>query len=70
MTSTQFKRKEFIRAGLTARGTPRIRNQHPELSGLSGREYHTQYMRKQRETDRLSWETTNKYKHNERNNSW
>lgn len=42
-------------SGLTAVGTEPVNRRHPDLAGLAGREYHTEYMRKQRREDRAAW---------------
>lgn len=55
MTTTQQKRKAWVRAGLTTRGERRTNRQHPELAGLAAKDYHTAYMKKQRENDRSGW---------------
>lgn len=51
----QQLRMERYSAGLTATGLERKNKRHPELAGLTGSEYHTAYMRKQREEDRKAW---------------
>lgn len=57
---TNRRRRMWIESGLTTEGTQRVNQQHPELAGLSGREYHTKYMRKQRESDRRAWQQPTK----------
>jgi hypothetical protein len=45
-------------AGLTSKGFEPVNRRHPELAGLTGKEYHTAYMRKQRTEDRENYEHT------------
>lgn len=52
---TDLRRKRWVEAGLTTFGTERKNTRHPELAGLSSRDYHTNYMRKQRANDRKAW---------------
>lgn len=52
---SQLRRKRNALAGLTVTGKDRVNKSHPELSGLSGAEYHLAYMRKQRKSDREAW---------------
>lgn len=60
MSRTTLRMRELrakrVAAGLTTEGKKRVNKRHPELAGLTGREYHTAFMRKQREQDRLAWE--------------
>lgn len=53
------RRRAWKAAGLTSEGKVRVNQRHPELKGLKGREYHTQYMSKQRATDRAAWSNQN-----------
>lgn len=45
---TRIRRAEYIAQGLNSRGKPRRNQPRPELRGLTGREYHTAYMQRQR----------------------
>lgn len=58
MTATQYtnaRRKAWVKAGLTTKGTERVNQRHPELAGLGRVDYNREFMKKQRKQDREAW---------------